>query len=523
MKFCEKLQMLRKEKGYSQEQLADLLDVSRQAVSKWESGLTYPEMDKLLTLCKIFNVSLDDLTNDEISKTNLREHKKNNFSNLVYTIIDMFEKSIEMFKQMNKKALGKMLLELVILIIILVICKMPFNYLEYLIRNLFTSLNIRYAFYSICSFIINLIYFVFFVCILIYFYKTRYLDREIPEIEKKPLNIQNEAKVPEKKKVEAKEKKATIEERKFILFDLFGNLLNICLKIILFFTLLGLCFCFVTFVFFLVLTIILALQKIFSLGLILMAMALVIGTGVILNLNIAWLFNHENNYKMLLINFLTSLVLLASGGAIFSFELTHYNFLNEAPQNVTYAHKSYTFPMQDNTFLVDAFPDSYHYLTYKVNDELKTEIKYDIYYYSDFQNIEVRENANNAIALNLSANSINFPIKKFSMMIIENLQAKTLYNYDHLYDVNIVVETSQDNIDILKQNYLAYEEEYRQKEMDYWAEEYEKQIEDLEEENYSLRDQRAECELKISDLQDKINELEEKLADYKARVEDLLN
>ena len=58
MKFSEKLQTLRKENKLSQEKLADMLDVSRQAVSKWESGQTYPEMDKLLSMCKIFNCTL---------------------------------------------------------------------------------------------------------------------------------------------------------------------------------------------------------------------------------------------------------------------------------------------------------------------------------------------------------------------------------------------------------------------------------------------------------------------------------
>ena len=64
MKFNEKLTKLRKEMRLSQEMLADMLNVSRQSVSKWESGQTYPEMDKLLSLCKIFNISLDDLAND---------------------------------------------------------------------------------------------------------------------------------------------------------------------------------------------------------------------------------------------------------------------------------------------------------------------------------------------------------------------------------------------------------------------------------------------------------------------------
>lgn len=61
MKFNEKLQTLRKEKGWSQEQLADQLDISRQAVSKWESGLSYPDMENLVALSNLFQVSLDVL------------------------------------------------------------------------------------------------------------------------------------------------------------------------------------------------------------------------------------------------------------------------------------------------------------------------------------------------------------------------------------------------------------------------------------------------------------------------------
>ncbi|MCL2003401.1 MAG: helix-turn-helix domain-containing protein [Oscillospiraceae bacterium] len=61
MQFHDKLQKLRKEKGLSQEGLAELLDVSRQAVSKWESGLAYPETDKLIALSEIFGVTVDSL------------------------------------------------------------------------------------------------------------------------------------------------------------------------------------------------------------------------------------------------------------------------------------------------------------------------------------------------------------------------------------------------------------------------------------------------------------------------------
>ena len=60
MKFEEKLQKLRKASGFSQEVLADKLGVSRQAVSKWESGASYPEMDKLIQMSKLFECTLDE-------------------------------------------------------------------------------------------------------------------------------------------------------------------------------------------------------------------------------------------------------------------------------------------------------------------------------------------------------------------------------------------------------------------------------------------------------------------------------
>jgi transcriptional regulator with XRE-family HTH domain len=61
MEFGSKLQKLRKDKGLSQEALAEMLGVSRQSVSKWESGGAYPEIEKLIILSEIFGVTLDSL------------------------------------------------------------------------------------------------------------------------------------------------------------------------------------------------------------------------------------------------------------------------------------------------------------------------------------------------------------------------------------------------------------------------------------------------------------------------------
>jgi len=65
MEFNEKLQQLRKEKGLTQEQLAEMLFISRTAISKWESGKGYPNIESLKSISKLFAVSIDDLLSSE--------------------------------------------------------------------------------------------------------------------------------------------------------------------------------------------------------------------------------------------------------------------------------------------------------------------------------------------------------------------------------------------------------------------------------------------------------------------------
>ena len=68
MSLSENLQNLRKIKNMSQEELAEKLNVSRQAVSKWESGNGYPETEKIISICEIFDCSMDDLVKGKISQ-----------------------------------------------------------------------------------------------------------------------------------------------------------------------------------------------------------------------------------------------------------------------------------------------------------------------------------------------------------------------------------------------------------------------------------------------------------------------
>lgn len=77
MEFNEKLQELRKQKGLTQEELAELLYVSRTAISKWESGRGFPNIESLKAISKTFCVSLDELlSGEEILAIAEKDHKE---------------------------------------------------------------------------------------------------------------------------------------------------------------------------------------------------------------------------------------------------------------------------------------------------------------------------------------------------------------------------------------------------------------------------------------------------------------
>ena len=93
MEFNEKLQGLRKSRGLTQEELAEVLFVSRAAVSKWESGRGYPSIDSLKDISKFFSVSVDDLlSGDKLLSIAEKESKSGirNLCDLLFGFIDLF-------------------------------------------------------------------------------------------------------------------------------------------------------------------------------------------------------------------------------------------------------------------------------------------------------------------------------------------------------------------------------------------------------------------------------------------------
>ena len=83
MNFSQKLQLLRKNKGCTQDELAGKLDVSRQAVAKWESGQVYPDISNLIQISKLFNVTVDYLVKDQECIVSCSDDKMSDINRLI--------------------------------------------------------------------------------------------------------------------------------------------------------------------------------------------------------------------------------------------------------------------------------------------------------------------------------------------------------------------------------------------------------------------------------------------------------
>ena len=152
--FADNLKKIRKENNLSQEQLADKLGVSRQSVSKWESSAAYPEMDKVLQLCKMFNLNIDELLNQNISEVHEEQESKNKINNYVNNFLEYITKTVKLFISLSFKNKVKCLVEQSVVILSLLrghnviscwkhICLCPWKFLLYNIWNIKRNIYIH--------------------------------------------------------------------------------------------------------------------------------------------------------------------------------------------------------------------------------------------------------------------------------------------------------------------------------------------------------------------------------------------
>jgi len=232
MRFSDKLAKQRKNNNLSQEQLADKLGVSRQAVSKWESGSSYPDMDKMIKICGILNCTLEDLLDDGVISDAPESSNKNKINIQVYMqdLLSAVTKTMNMFITMTFKQKIKCIFEMICYICLLFVfggivslilhslTSSIFDLLPYRVSNF---LNIIFS--QVCFVILLILG----VIIFIHLFKIRYLDYFVT-IEDQNVNDKTIEEPIEKKEnkhyIEKAKEKIIIRDQKHSSFS-FINLL----------------------------------------------------------------------------------------------------------------------------------------------------------------------------------------------------------------------------------------------------------------------------------------------------------
>ncbi|MDD2239026.1 MAG: helix-turn-helix transcriptional regulator, partial [Bacilli bacterium] len=245
MNLSNNLKKLRKENNLSQEDLAEKLGVSRQSVSKWESGQAYPEMDKMVQLCNLFNLNIDDLLNQDIEEVNNTKQAKNNINKFIEDFLNYVTNTIDMFSSMKIKNKIKFIFEQFVIISILIILFLIIGeVLKYILAPLFSFApdKIYYIIISIFKSLYGIICIILGVILVLHIFKTRYLDYyeivkedEIEEFsdEVEPEKVINNKKV--KIYLEKKKEKIVIRDPKHTEYRFINALFKIILFVVKFF------------------------------------------------------------------------------------------------------------------------------------------------------------------------------------------------------------------------------------------------------------------------------------------------
>ena len=178
MKLSDNLKTIRKENNLSQEQLAEKLGVSRQAVSKWESDQSYPEMEKVLLICKLFNYNIDELMNENIKEVNESKQSKINLNKYIEDFFGFITKTVEILSSMKIRQRLKCLVEQIIVSIFLVIIfAIIGGVLEGILGNLLIGhISTYYVVRGVLSSIYLILALIVGIAIFLHIFKIRYLD-----------------------------------------------------------------------------------------------------------------------------------------------------------------------------------------------------------------------------------------------------------------------------------------------------------------------------------------------------------
>lgn len=451
--FSENLKKIRKENNLSQEQLADELGVSRQAISKWESAVAYPEMDKIIALCDKFNLNIDDLLHKDIKEVKKEEESNRKINNVIESFLGFVTDTVNLICSMSFKNRIKCFFEQAVIVMMLFIAS---TLIYYCLGNLFNHL-INFLPYKIYNFIygilgslITISLLIISIIIITHVFKTRYLNY-YKEMKKKMVvkesDDENENIIENNTYEDKDTNKIIIRDPKHSEYKFINALFKLIIIAIKFFALwLGL---FVAFALIclcgaFIASFMLHKTGLFFIGLLVTILSASVIALIILLLILNFVFNRTNNKKHMILTFLTSLVTFGVGcGLIFVGTLSFDVIKNEK------AFKKITkeYDMNENLIL-DL--DSNNEIEYVDSDNGNIKIEYTVSKYCT-----VEDKYKSAENTKIEAwSSCENPTKTFRK-IVDDLNDKKIYIINTQIE-KATIYTNKSNINKLKNNRENY-------------------------------------------------------------------
>lgn len=464
MSFEKKLQSLRKASNLSQEELANELGVSRQAVSKWESGVSYPEMDKLILMTKIFNCTLDDLVNDDIDDASIMKQVPSKGQNYIDSLLEFITKTINMFTSMKFSSVMKCIIELTAVAIILYIITGGLYMIAKSIVYAIVPFEYGSTVYAIFYFVGSIFLFLLValdVVIFFQFYKIRYLDyydkliyqyqqEKNDEIKREATEALEEDK--EKKTVINDEKRETIiirdpDHRPLAFLSAISNAIILMVKtFVLFFS-----FPFVFSLICLIIGIVLSIYLIFT-NFVFFGVTLAILGALVINVELLvilydFIFNKKVFIKLLFLIFVGSIFVSSIGVGLSFISLKNIDFVEINKELTKTVKENYPY----NNELYFSVYDYNTVVKYVVDNSRKDNVNIEFNYYDEYYDVEFVYQ-DNEINLEYKRTN-NIGTKDVIDKILSDLKNNRVEMYSYGSDYgNVYITSSEDNIKNLIKN-----------------------------------------------------------------------
>lgn len=364
MKLRDKLPKLRKAQNLSQEQLAEKLNVSRQAVAKWEAGASYPEMEKIMQLCRVLDCSLDDLVDDDATGNKSAASNKLNFHLYLKECLDFITNSINMFWSMRWREKIQCIFEMTFYLIVLIIAWAVIRWAFYSIGVPLASILpavVNKIIHAGFNFILTILQVATIAIVLIHLFKIRYLDYFVTIEDAQAKTKTKEAPVEElENKKSSKEQRVFIEQKrnKIIIRDAKHSSYNffyLLAKLIIAIVKIGLVFVAMPFVgsfLFLAFADTFAVGALASGSFFLGLVLALTGAGAInysiLLMMYNFVFNQKSNFKIIFLVTMISLIFVGAGAAISLEQYINFAHIDSETQTVV---KDFAVDMSDDLVL----------------------------------------------------------------------------------------------------------------------------------------------------------------------------